>query len=129
MRLFLRVSGLLALAACLVLVVAQAAADSPTTLDTADTEAFLELGQQVYDANCLSCHGASGGGGVGVPLAGNDYLEDTSYVIEQIMYGGGFMPGFGHLSDEEIAAVASDVRTSWGNNYGLVSIEEVEARR
>lgn len=129
MRIALRVSGLLVLVACFVLVLAQSTTEPPATPDTTDTEAFLALGQQVYDAHCVSCHGANGGGGVGVPLAGNDYLEDTAYVIEQIMFGGGFMPGFGQLSDEEIAAVASDVRTSWGNDYGLVSIEEVEQLR
>lgn len=122
--------GLVGLALFSALVFGQVA--PPTTgvgSEAPDDEAFLALGQSVYEANCMTCHGSTGGGGVGVPLAGNDYLAETDYVIEQILFGGGFMPGFGHLSDEEVAAVASDVRTSWGNDFGLVTPEEVAESR
>ncbi len=39
------------------------------------------------------------------------------------------MPGFGGLSDDEVAAVATFVRSSWGNEFGPVTAAEVAAER
>lgn len=129
MRSVLRALCLGAMVLGCTVVVARSSAETPDPPDATTLEAVRQKGQEVFTTNCMGCHGPTGGGGVGVPLAGNDFLEDTEYVIEQIVYGGGFMPGFGHLSDEEIAAVATYVRTSWGNDFGLVTVEEVAAHR
>lgn len=81
-------------------------------------------GAQVYQQNCVSCHGAQGGGGVGPALAGNASLQDGQAVLEQIRHGGGGMPAFGEiLSDEEIVAVANHIRTGFGNDFGPVEGE------
>jgi mono/diheme cytochrome c family protein len=76
---------------------------------------------------CTSCHGASGEGGVGPKLIGNKRLSDADYVIHQIIHGGSGMPAFGKkLSAQQIADVATFVRTSWGNSFGKVTKAQVE---
>ncbi len=91
-------------------------------------------GAALYAANCASCHGASGEGmgSVFPALAGNARLADAGYVIEIVLNGkpGTAMPAFGgRFSDEEVAALVSYVRTSWGNAFGEVSAAEVAAAR
>lgn len=85
-------------------------------------------GSDVYvQAGCDSCHGSDGEGGTGPALAGNDSLGDPEAVITQIVQGGGGMPSFGdELSAEEIAAVATHERTSWGNDFGEVTADDVK---
>jgi mono/diheme cytochrome c family protein len=89
--------------------------------------ALTEEGDDVFHrVGCSGCHGDNGQGGNGPMLAGNDYLAVRSAVVAQIMnpdteHGG--MPAFAHLSDREIAAVATYVRNSWGNEYGIVPEE------
>ncbi len=91
-------------------------------------------GAGLYAANCASCHGA-GGEGMGTvfpALAGNDALADADFVIRTVLNGvpGTAMPAFGgRFSDEEVAAVVSYVRTSWGNAYGAVDAARVAALR
>ena len=78
-------------------------------------------GATVYENYCVSCHGPSGGGGVGPALAGSQDLSDAASVVRQVLQGGGGMPAFaGQLSDAQIAAVVSHIRTSWGNDFGAV---------
>lgn len=78
-------------------------------------------GKDVFAAQCAACHGERGGGGQGPALAGNDALDDRAYVVRQIKNGSRFMPPFGSvLSSRELAAVATFIRTSWGNEFGPV---------
>ena len=101
-------------------------------------------GRSVYLASCAACHGPAGEGlpGAFPPLAASDYLADNrETVIKGILFGqqgpitvngntyNGVMPAFGHLTDDEIAAVASYVFTSWGNALEPVSAAEVAALR
>ncbi len=91
----------------------------------------LELGAELYAANCASCHGAGGGGGVGRPLAGSEVVLTFPLLEDQFAFvrrgsvdgepygaesrpggqriGGSFgttMPGFGErLSDAELYAI------------------------
>jgi mono/diheme cytochrome c family protein len=92
----------------------------------------LALGQKVYGNRCASCHGEKGeGGGTAYPaLAGHRTVTmNQSANLVRVIISGGFppttpgnprpygMPPFGQsLSDAEIAAVATYVRSSWGNN-------------
>ncbi len=88
-------------------------------------------GATTYGNNCASCHGASGGGGVGPKLSGSEaaltfpniedhveWVKNGSTGVRGKTYGdpnraggqrvatSGGMPGFGsRLSEEEIAAV------------------------
>ena len=104
----------------------------------------MKKGRAVYLANCSACHGPTGEGLAAAfpPLAGSDYLEpNREAVIKGVLYGqqgpmvvngetyDGVMPGFGHLSDDEIAAAISYVFVSWGNDLEPVSPDEVARLR
>lgn len=84
-------------------------------------------GSQIYmQSGCFVCHGQMGDGGAGPRLRGDPFLSITDYVIAQILLGRGIMPSFGQiLNDQQIAAVASFIRTNWGNKYGEVKPQEV----
>ncbi|MGH7728829.1 MAG: cytochrome b N-terminal domain-containing protein [Vulcanimicrobiaceae bacterium] len=96
---------------------------------------------QLFSTNCASCHGATGMGQPGVfpPLAGNAYeTGDPNAVIHTVLYGrhekitvngktydAQMPPWKGSLSDADLAAVISYVRSSWGNNAGPVTEAQV----
>ena len=102
-------------------------------------------GAVLYKDHCAACHGASGEGGaspdgiVYAPLAGNrKVLLGTPANFIHIVVNGGFapttagnprpygMPPFGPvLKDEEIAVLASYVRSAWGNAAPPVSALDV----
>jgi mono/diheme cytochrome c family protein len=88
-------------------------------------------GERVFvDAGCAVCHGLIGHGGVGPALLGDKFLAMGNYVAAQILLGRGEMPGFAdRLSNDEIAAVASYIRDSWGNHFGQISAKEVDQQR
>ncbi len=74
-------------------------------------------GKQLYATNCAACHGAYGRGGVGVPLALNDFLKNSSdeFLAMSIRVGrpGRVMPSFWSLTEQEIQAIVGVIR-SWG---------------
>ena len=87
-------------------------------------------GKQVFTANCVGCHQANGKGlsGVFPPLAGSEWVQGDEHVLANILLHGingpitvtgqqfaGSMPSFQKLRDEELAAVASYVRSNWSN--------------
>jgi mono/diheme cytochrome c family protein len=102
-------------------------------------------GPQIFASRCASCHQATGAGlpGVFPPLAGSEWVNgDASKVAEILLLGingpitvkgatfHGVMPAFGHqLSDAEIAAVVSHVRSSFGNKSPAVTADVVKAER
>ena len=66
-------------------------------------QASLTGGAALFQANCASCHGPQGGGGVGPRLAGNRNAGRPANVESLIRFGRGMMPGFtGRLNDEQI---------------------------
>jgi len=84
-------------------------------------------GQHVYmAARCFACHGQMGYGGVGPRFRQNRFVGMGDYVVGQILVGRGVMPSFEKtLNDQEIAAVATYIRNSWGNSFGPVKATEV----
>ncbi len=97
----------------------------------------LQLGRQVYDKQCASCHGEQGQGKPGAyPRLAGTGTRDPGNAIRMILQGGYApstagnprpygMPPFGaELSDAEVAAVLSHVNTSWGNRGPLVTVHE-----
>ena len=93
-------------------------------------EAYLAAGQPLYTNNCVMCHGAAGEGGVGVPLAGNENLAKEGYVPQVLIHGFGYMPPFGaNLDDVQVAQIATYIRNSFGNDFGLVTAAEATAAR
>lgn len=102
------------------------------------------IGQRIYKNECAQCHGDNGEGSGDYPgLAGNRTVTMHSSVnLVQIILSGGFtpttqgnprpygMPPFGHsLTDSEVAAVATYVRSSWGNNASAVMPLDVQKIR
>ena len=102
-------------------------------------------GAAVYTARCAACHQATGAGVPGAfpPLAASDWVKGADSVLIDIVLHGvqgplkvggtaysGQMPGLkAQLSDAEIAAVTSHIRTQWGNSGAPITSETVKARR
>jgi mono/diheme cytochrome c family protein len=106
---------------------------------------MAERGAKLYEQHCSQCHGEKGEGVPGAypPLAGNRAvtLPVTANLV-QVVLGGGFPPAtagnprpFGMppfatlLSDEDVAAVISHIRSAWGNKAGAVSEFTVSQQR
>lgn len=91
----------------------------------------MEQGSRLYAQNCAICHGDDGRAvSPDFPsLAESESVEDLSLIVANVHQGVAIMPPFPWLSDEEIAAIASYVRNSWGNAYGQVKAEDVAAIR
>lgn len=90
----------------------------------------LRTGAQIFSSTCAACHQAQGEGtNVYPPLAGSEWVNGTeSRLVRIILHGlvgdvevqgqpfNGAMPAWGPtLSDAEIAAVATYIRSSFGN--------------
>ncbi len=97
-------------------------------------------GGQIFAQNCASCHQANGQGQAGVfpALAGNkDVTGDTKGVVHTLLYGlqgkaidgksyGAQMPAWkGQLSNADIAAVITYIRSSWGNKSSAITEADV----
>lgn len=110
-----------------------------------DTETRTGRGEDLYVQHCGSCHGPQGDG-MGTafpPLSETDWVTGKKERTIQILLHGlegriqvkeqsyaGVMPAFGRrLSDEEIAAILSYIRSSWGNAAGAVSPNDVRKIR
>ena len=116
-----------------------------STLPTTESSLLISLGKTVYDAHCATCHGAHGEGSPPhwPPLAGNQSIGMQSAVnpIRMVLNGGyppgtkgnpqpyGMPPFAGQLSDNEVAAVVSYIRTAWGNRGAPVSAREANELR
>jgi mono/diheme cytochrome c family protein len=102
-------------------------------------------GRRLYAKQCESCHGALGDGAAPVypALAANARVTSPVALnaIRMVLVGG-FppatatnprpygMPPFGHaLNDDEVAAVVTYIRQSWGNRAGAVTAAEVSRTR
>jgi mono/diheme cytochrome c family protein len=102
-------------------------------------------GTQIFASRCASCHQATGAGlpGVFPPLAGSEWVNGEPKQVARILLLGvtgkitvagstfnGSMPAFGTtLSDEEIAVVASHVRSSFGNKSSPITADLVKSER
>ncbi|MDM0111879.1 cytochrome c [Variovorax sp. J22R133] len=104
----------------------------------------MARGASIFAQRCAYCHGDSGEGAPGAypPLAGNRAVNMNSPAnLIQVVRHGGFlpatagnprpygMPPFGNvLDDQDIAAVLTYVRGSWGNNAAPVSASDTLRR-
>jgi mono/diheme cytochrome c family protein len=106
---------------------------------------LLAQGADLYKQHCATCHGDAGQGVPGIypPLAGNRAVTlAPPHNLVQVIRKGGFapatagnprpfgMPPFGQvLNDDEIAALATFLRQSWGHRAAAVSGNEVRRIR
>lgn len=99
----------------------------------AENTGGVRSGEAVYAELCIPCHGPEGKGSDVFPaFADNADLGDANLVITTILNGreGTAMISWAsQLSDEEIAAVASHIRSSWGNDFGEITSDQVSALR
>lgn len=101
-------------------------------------------GEAIYIGVCSTCHGRDGAGLANVfpPLANSDYLmADKNRSIDLVLNGltgpitvngaqfNGVMPPFNNLTDHEIAAALTYVRSNFGNSGEAVTDAEVAAVR
>ena len=101
-------------------------------------------GQQVFSANCVACHQASGKGlpGLFPPLDGSEWVNGDERILANILLHGitgeisvlgqtykGAMPAFGQLGDAQLAAVLSHVRSAWSNKSAPLKAELIEKER
>jgi mono/diheme cytochrome c family protein len=107
-------------------------------------QAFSE-GRRVYEAKCATCHRPDGKGMPPhyPPLANNQSIEMSSAVnaIRMVLNGGyppgtkknpmpyGMPPFAQELSDVEVAAVVTYIRTAWGNRGTPVTPRDANALR
>jgi mono/diheme cytochrome c family protein len=105
----------------------------------------LALGEKLYKDRCSECHGERGeGGGSAYPaLVGHRTVTMSSGAnLVKVILHGGFppttggnprpygMPPFGQsLSEAEVAALATFVRSAWGNSAAPVTALEVQRVR
>jgi len=88
-----------------------------------------DQGQQLYEQHCALCHQDSGAGAPPTfpALSANDQLGNTARIVRRISAGTRRMPPFPALAAEDIASLASYIRTAWANDLGGVSTEDVAA--
>ncbi|RTG97445.1 c-type cytochrome [Thermus scotoductus] len=110
--------------------------------------ALAQEGARLYGQYCQSCHQPTGFGVPGAfpSLKGLDQLAKEEkgrvYLIRVVLFGlqgplkvgsatyNGVMPGYGRLSDAEVAALLNYVLSSFGNkNPRPISPEEVKKLR
>ena len=90
-------------------------------------------GKAVFQKSCAACHQATGKGipGAFPSLAGNAFVQGPGQDPATVLLKGrGGMPDFSaSLSDADMAAVLTYVRTSWGNRGDALSEQQVAALR
>jgi mono/diheme cytochrome c family protein len=111
----------------------------------ADAET-LKAGGTLYDLHCGTCHQPTGLGSpshdAGARLVGSPVVQasNPAALINMILYGPQLaklptkhwkdMPAFEEkLADDEVAAIASYLRSAWGNVGGAVTEEQVFKQR
>lgn len=103
------------------------------------------LGAKRYEQHCASCHGEQGQGSPGVApaLRGNRaVVMDTPANVIRVVLGGGYGPATAAnprphgmppyaiaLSNEEVAAVVTHIRSAWGHEASAVNSVAVDRQR
>lgn len=114
------------------------------------SHSLVTVGENLYSINCSTCHLPTGLGSriTAPPLAGSSVvLSPNPASMINIVLGGPIlpdqspsdewqrrkwqrMPAFGDkLSDNEVAALVSYVRSAWGNEQGAVTADQVATQR
>ncbi len=101
-------------------------------------------GKQVYAGKCSACHQPTGAGLAGVfpPLAASEWvIGDEKVLINILLHGvngemvvkgntyNGAMPAWKSMSDDELAAVMSYIRSDWGNQGAPITAKAVADQR
>jgi mono/diheme cytochrome c family protein len=109
----------------------------------AQTSKPEEQGKIVYESYCLACHQIDGSGvpQLNPPLINTEYVKgDKTRLINVVLKGlqgvevegevyDNPMPPFDYLTDEELAAVLTYIRSNFTNKASAIKKEEVAAAR
>lgn len=127
----------------LVLGTARCGAEKSATPSTPEAR-FAQLGERVYNSYCVTCHQPGGQGLPGnfPPLRRTDWVAGDKGRLVRLVLNGiqgemevqgdvytGIMPKHSFLSDDQLAAVLTYVRSNFGNEAGAITPEEVAAIR
>ena len=89
--------------------------------------------QSQFLDNCSACHQPTGKGVKGAfpALAGSPFVQgDPKIVMTTVLNGRAGMPAFkDDLTDTDLAAILTYVRTSWGNKASAIKPTDVLAAR
>lgn len=102
-----------------------------------ELQLLADKGGKQYQLNCSACHGESGEGveGLGKPLSGSEWVLGHPANLIRIVINGkegqeSLMPPLGAaLTDENLAAILSHVRRSWGNEESFILPDDVAKTR
>ena len=113
-------------------VAAAAPGDDPNKKWTVDE--LKTKGEQVYAAQCVACHQATGKGlpPAFPPLAGSRVVNGPKTAqVAIVLKGkpGTAMASFAQLTDVDLAAVITHTRSAWGNKGDAVMPAEIKAAR
>jgi mono/diheme cytochrome c family protein len=101
-------------------------------------------GKQLYGAKCAACHQGTGLGVAGVfpPVAASEWVLGDEKILANILLHGvngemvvkgntykGAMPAWKSLSDDELAAVLTYIRSDWGNAAAPIKAETIKSQR
>ncbi len=101
-------------------------------------------GKQLYGAKCAACHQGTGLGVAGVfpPVAASEWVLGDEKILANILLHGvngemvvkgntykGAMPAWKSLSDDELAAVLTYIRSDWGNAATPIKAETIKSQR
>lgn len=101
-------------------------------------------GKQLYGAKCAACHQGTGLGVAGVfpPLIGAEWVLGDEKILTNILLHGvngdmivkgnkynGAMPAWKSLSDDELAAVLTYIRSDWGNAAPPINAATIKTQR
>ena len=101
-------------------------------------------GKQLFGAKCAACHQGNGLGVAGVfpPLAASEWVTGDEKILANILLHGingeilvkgskynGAMPAWKTMSDDELAAVLTYIRTDWGNAAPPLKAETIKSQR
>ncbi|WP_211172621.1 PQQ-dependent sugar dehydrogenase [Chitinophaga sp. Ak27] len=119
-------------------------ANIPVEKATMPVVAVASKGAVVYKSYCEACHKPDGKGvpgsfpaldqnpfvnGAAAPLIQTVIKDRTGADKAKNSRYGEQMPAFGFLADEDIAAVLSYIRTSWGNHQDSIAVSVVAQTR
>jgi mono/diheme cytochrome c family protein len=126
----------------------QSVAELKSYLPKGEGDLLKAKGQKIYNLYCVACHQADGNGNPSAfipPLAGSDWVsaKDPSRIIRIVLNGlqgpitvsgkqfgqAAMLPWRDALTDEDIAAVLTYVRSTWGNNAPAVKPEQAKEIR
>jgi mono/diheme cytochrome c family protein len=101
-------------------------------------------GKQLYGAKCAACHQGSGLGVAGVfpPVAASEWVLGDEKILTNILLHGvngemivkgnkynGAMPAWKSMSDSELSAVLTYIRSDWGNAAPPITAETIKTQR